>query len=123
MVEYFDSMETRGPAVRERDLLRRLPRQLARSIANAPGWARHLAGIDPAAVTSRGALARLPLLRKPELKEMQAKDPPFAGFAIGGNGGFPTDQVSLLGLGALALVAGAAVARNARKTSTAPTTA
>jgi phenylacetate-CoA ligase len=88
MGEYFDSLETREPAARERALLRRLSRLLARSIAGAPGWARHLADVDPAAITSRDALARLPLLRKPDLKEMQAKDPPFAGFAIGANGGF-----------------------------------
>jgi len=83
MSEYFDSLETRNPATRERALLRRLPRLLARSIAEAPGWARQLAGVDPAAISSRKALAELPVLRKPDLKEMQAGDPPFAGFAIG----------------------------------------
>ena len=88
MADYFDHLETRDPAARERALLRRLARLLARSIADAPGWARHLAGVDPAAVTSREALARLPLLRKPDLKEKQAEDPPFAGFAIGDSGGF-----------------------------------
>jgi hypothetical protein len=41
----------------------------------------------------------------------------------GGNGGFPTGQVSLLGFGALAMMAGAVVARNNRKSSTAATTA
>jgi phenylacetate-CoA ligase len=83
MSEYFDTHETRDPALRERALLRRLPRMLARAIAGAPGWARHLAGVDPATITSRKALADLPVLRKPELKEMQAQDPPFAGFAVG----------------------------------------
>jgi phenylacetate-CoA ligase len=83
MSEYFDTLETRDPAMRERALLRRLPRMLARAIAGAPGWARHLAGVDPATITSRKALADLPVLRKPELKEMQAQDPPFAGFAVG----------------------------------------
>ncbi|MFW6076779.1 MAG: phenylacetate--CoA ligase family protein [Hyphomicrobiales bacterium] len=82
MSEHYDSLETRNPAARQRALLRRLPRLLARSVAHAPGWARHLAGVDPAAVTSREALAELPVLRKPELKQMQADDPPFAGFAI-----------------------------------------
>lgn len=41
----------------------------------------------------------------------------------GGNGGFPTGQVSLLGLGALALMAGAVVARGSRRSGAAPTTA
>ena len=83
MSDYFDSLETRKPATRERALLRRLPRLLARAIADAPGWARQLAGVDPAAISSRPALAELPVLRKPDLKEMQAGDPPLGGFAIG----------------------------------------
>jgi phenylacetate-CoA ligase len=86
--DYFDSLETRKPATREAALLRRLPRLLARATADAPGWARHLSGVDPAAITSRRSLAELPLLRKPDLKEMQAGDPPFAGFAIGGNAAY-----------------------------------
>jgi phenylacetate-CoA ligase len=88
MSEYFDTLETRDPTARERALLRRLPRLLARAIAGAPGWARHLAGVEPATVTSREGLAGLPLLRKPELKQMQADDPPFAGFAVGDNADF-----------------------------------
>jgi len=88
MPEYFDSRETRDPAVRERALLRRLPRLLARTMAGAPGWARHLAGIDPAAVTSREALAELPVLRKPDLRQIQAAHPPFGGLAVGEPGAF-----------------------------------
>jgi phenylacetate-CoA ligase len=83
MSEHFDNLETRNPAARQRALLRRLPRLLAHSMAHAPGWARHHAGVDPAAITSREALAELPVLRKPDLQQMQAEDPPFAGFAIG----------------------------------------
>ena len=41
----------------------------------------------------------------------------------GGDGGFPSGQVSLVGLGALALVAGAAMARTARKNGAAPASA
>ncbi|KAB2920878.1 MAG: phenylacetate--CoA ligase [Hyphomicrobiaceae bacterium] len=50
-------------------------------MAGAPGWASHLAGVDPNAVTSREVLAKLPVLRKSALKELQAKAPPFGGFA------------------------------------------
>ena len=88
MSDNFDSLETRNPAIRERALLRRLPRLLARAIADAPGWARHLAGVDPAMISSRKALAELPVLRKPDLKALQAGDPPLAGFAIGGTAAF-----------------------------------
>jgi phenylacetate-CoA ligase len=88
MSEYFDSRETRDPEARERALFHALPRVLARSVAGAPGWARHLAGVDPGTVTSREALARLPVLRKSDLKQMQADDPPFAGLARGEPAGF-----------------------------------
>jgi phenylacetate-CoA ligase len=50
-------------------------------MAKAPGWAAHLEGVEPAAVNSRAALAKLPVLRKSALKELQAKNPPFGGFA------------------------------------------
>ncbi len=33
-------------------------------MGDAPGWAKHLAGVDARSVTSRAALARLPVLRK-----------------------------------------------------------
>src|SRR5262249_52444125 len=54
---------------------------VARAVA-APGWAKHLAGIDPAGVTSRAALARLPLLRKSDLVALQKAAPPFGGFDV-----------------------------------------
>jgi len=50
-------------------------------MTKAPGWAAHLEGVEPAAVNSRAALARLPVLRKSALKDLQAKNPPFGGFA------------------------------------------
>jgi phenylacetate-CoA ligase len=48
----------------------------------APGWARHLAGVDAKAVTSRAALAKLPVLRKSDLLSLQKQSPPFGGFAV-----------------------------------------
>ena len=70
MTEYFDLLETRDPEVRERALLDELPRQVAHARANAPAFARILAGIDPAAITSRAALSQLPVTRKSELLEL-----------------------------------------------------
>jgi phenylacetate-CoA ligase len=46
----------------------------------APGWAKHLAGVDPKPVTSRAALAKLPVLRKSALLGLQKETPPFGGF-------------------------------------------
>src|ERR1043165_8923018 len=79
MPDHFDSLETRDPSAREHDLFARLPAQIARAM-QAPGWAKHLAGIDARAVTSRAALARLPLLRKSALLSLQKEAPPFGGF-------------------------------------------
>ncbi len=81
MAAHFDGLETRDPERREADLFGRLPAFVARAMASAPGLARWLEGVDPAAVTSREALARLPVLSKADLAEFQAKDPPFGGFA------------------------------------------
>jgi len=79
MTDFYDSLETRDPAERERELAARLPQLLARAMA-APGWAKQLAGVDPQSVSSRAALAKLPVLRKSELLARQKEAPPFGGF-------------------------------------------
>jgi phenylacetate-coenzyme A ligase PaaK-like adenylate-forming protein len=79
MSEYYDSLETRDPAEREQALLAALPAQIAHAKKNAPGFSRILADIDPQAVTSRAALARLPLTRKSDLAELQKREPPLGG--------------------------------------------
>ena len=79
--EHYDSLETRDPDARERDFFGRLPGLIALA-ASAPGWAAQLAGIDADAVTSRAALARLPVLRKSELAARQQERPPFGGFNV-----------------------------------------
>ena len=81
MASHFDELETRAPQARERDLFARLPDFLRRASAAAPGLGRWLAGHDLSKVTSRAALAALPVLRKAELMEMQRAEPPFGGFA------------------------------------------
>ena len=81
MPDHFDTLETRDPEVRERALLAALPRQIAHAKANAPAFARILAEVDPAAVTTRAALAQLPVTRKSELAELQKASRPFGGLA------------------------------------------
>lgn len=76
---YFDQLETRSAEAREGALMARLPGLVAHAVANAPGWAKRLSGIDPRSICSRKALAGLPVLRKSELKDLQASDPPFGG--------------------------------------------
>jgi phenylacetate-CoA ligase len=81
MAEFYDALETRDPAVREKELFAQLPETIARAMT-APGWAAHLKGVDPTAVTSRAALAKLPVLRKSDLPAMQKAMPPFGGLAV-----------------------------------------
>ena len=61
--DHYDALETRDSAAREREQFAALPGILARAMA-APGWAKHLAGIDLKSVNSRAALAQLPILHK-----------------------------------------------------------
>ncbi len=81
MSEYYDALETRDPGEREAALLAALPEQIANAQAHSPAFARILEGVDAAAVTSREALAALPVTRKSALIEMQRADPPFGGLA------------------------------------------
>jgi phenylacetate-CoA ligase len=78
---YYDDLETRAPEAREGALMARLPGLVAHAIAKAPGWAELLAGVDAKSISSRKALARLPVLRKDQLKALQEKRPPFGGLA------------------------------------------
>ncbi len=77
--EHYDDVETRDPGERERDLLGRLAKQVAHARAHAPGFARILKDVDVREAGSRAALARLPVTRKSELKELQAEAPPLGG--------------------------------------------
>ncbi len=81
-----DSRETRTPSAREADLFARLPAQIAHAKASAPAVAKLLANVDPAAITSRAALATLPVFRKSELLDAQKASRPFGGFAAVGWG-------------------------------------
>jgi phenylacetate-CoA ligase len=81
MPDHYDDLETRDPALRERELFARMPGVIAHAMT-APGWATQLAGLDPKSITSRAALARLPLLRKSDLPALQKQNPPFGGFNV-----------------------------------------
>src|SRR5215471_6604658 len=81
MPDHFDALETRDPAEREREQFARLPDLIANAL-RAPGWAAHLAGVDPRTVTSRAALDRVPPLRKSDLPKLQREAPPFGGLNV-----------------------------------------
>ena len=78
-MQHFDALESRAPAVREAALMAALPAHIAHAQKNASGFARILAGADPASVTSRAALARLPVTRKSDLPDLQKALPPLGG--------------------------------------------
>ena len=79
-MDYYDSLETRDPEARERALFTALAAQIRHAKTNAPAVASRLRDVDADAITDRAALAQLPLLRKSELKDLQRRRLPFAGF-------------------------------------------
>lgn len=87
MSAHYDALETREPAAREAELFARLPGVL-RSAMSAPAYAERLKGIDPASVTSRTALASLPVLRKSELPALHKASQPFGGLVAATPGSF-----------------------------------
>jgi phenylacetate-CoA ligase len=87
MTDHYDSLETRAPQIRERDLFARLP-DILRAAMQAPAYAERLKGIDPAGITDRAALARLPVLRKSELPALHKAALPFGGFVAAAPGSF-----------------------------------
>ena len=79
MSEHYDALETRAPAVREAALMAALPRQVRHAQTNASGFATILTGVDAQSVTTRAALAALPVTRKSDLKALQRSALPFGG--------------------------------------------
>ena len=79
MASYYDELETRDQGERDSALAVALPLAITRA-KTAPALARLLRDVDPAQVTDRAALARLPVIRKAELSEAQRKSPPFGGY-------------------------------------------
>lgn len=80
-MDFYDSLETRDSAERERALFAALPSFLDEARSRAPALERRLAGVASAGVSSRAALARVPVLRKSDLGELQKASPPFGGLA------------------------------------------
>ena len=76
---HYDALETRDPELRERALMAALAELLSFAKENSTGYREILAGIDPAAVTSREALAAVPVTRKADLRALQARSRPLGG--------------------------------------------
>ena len=95
---HYDALETRSPEQREQALMGALSAQVAHAQAHAAAFTRSLADVNAVHVTSRAALARLPVIRKHELLERQrdagAPDV-FGGFSAIGWGARPAAQRAL----------------------------
>lgn len=76
MVEHRDLASTHGG---DAELLSAMRAQISRAAERQPFWAERLAGVDIEALTTRDALGAVPVLRKSELVELQARNPPFGG--------------------------------------------
>ena len=88
---FYDALETRPHAEREAALLAALPQQIAHAQQASPAFASILAGVDASRITSRAALATLPVTRKYELLQRQQEARATgAGGAQSALGGFST---------------------------------
>ncbi|SEK96585.1 phenylacetate-CoA ligase [Roseateles sp. YR242] len=90
---FYDALEIRPPAQREAQHLAALPHQVAHAQAHTEAFADVLAGIEASRISSRAALAALPVTRKADLLarqqavRQQRQDDPFGGFsAVGWQG-------------------------------------
>ncbi len=81
MKDFYDALETRDPAEREQDLIRKVSDQVSHARTNTTAYAEILAGVDPASIVSTKEIAALPVTRKSELMALQKKNRPFGGFA------------------------------------------
>ncbi len=79
MADHFDALETAPPEARDAELFGRLELAIAAAM-QAPAHAERLKGVDPHAIKSRAALAKLPVLRKSDLPGLHKATPPFGGF-------------------------------------------
>jgi len=78
MTDFHDALESRNPAVREKELLAALPALIQRA-QKTPGWSSLLSGMNASDIRTREALTQLPVTRKSELKALQGMALPFGG--------------------------------------------
>jgi phenylacetate-CoA ligase len=71
MTDFYDALEARDHAAREAAHMAALPAQIAHAQTRTAAMRDALSGIDAHAVTSRAALAKLPVTRKAELHARQ----------------------------------------------------
>ncbi len=80
MNDYYDALEVRDAAQRETEQFGLLREQLRYAKTQTPAYTVLLKEVDPDVVGDRDALAKLPVTRKSELAQAQAKTPPLGGY-------------------------------------------
>ena len=91
MSDFYDDLETRDPETREADHMAALARQVANARDNSAWYGKILSNFDPAQVTSREALAALPVTRKRDMIALQKSNPP-----LGGINAMPLSAASMI---------------------------
>lgn len=81
MTQYYDALETCNPAEREAALIQAVAQQVAHAKAHAPAYSESLKDIDPTTLTTKEAIAQLPLTRKSDLTSLQKANRPLGGLA------------------------------------------
>lgn len=81
MTEYYDALETRDPVEREAALIQAVAQQVAHAKQHTPAYAELLKDFDPTQLTSKAAIAQLPLTRKSDLNALQKAQRPLGGLA------------------------------------------
>ena len=76
---YYDRQEVRDPLEREEVTFNALPGLIRHALDNAPWFREHFGQIEPDSISSRAALASLPILRKADLADIQRRLLPFGG--------------------------------------------
>jgi len=81
---FYDDLETRSADARETAQFEALRAQLAHAKSKTSFYGEMFKDLDPATITDRAALSKLPLTRKHDLIAQQKSNPPFGGLnAVG----------------------------------------
>ena len=76
---FYDRQEVRNAAEREASMFHALPGLIRHALDNSPFFASRFSGIEPDSITSRAALAALPVVRGAELARLRDDQQPFGG--------------------------------------------
>lgn len=78
-MDSYDELELRDPLEREHNLFNALRAHVARAKASSSYYKTIFTNLDPAILINRAVLAKLPILYKSQLIELQNETPPFGG--------------------------------------------